>query len=634
MSSRLNFFHKQAVTEAELDLAFELLEKADRDLASDIGIYGIVSGADPVPHSPVPDLTIDLTAPGRSYDHLGQRIFFGTDQRVDCSIDYTGIPTQVSSSGNERWLGIFLRFDRLLSDPRTDGNSQQVYFRQDESFQIRVRQSPEGPIGSAPKVPLVENELLVCDIRRTAGQTQLFEVDIDQSRRQAFIFAKGDAVEIASALWTAIQPAVATVQAAFDSVDDILASHLNGSNHRHSAGQVDYTPHGFVDANTVQGAVDELVDDLASTDPGSSGASLVGSDAVADAPNALPPGSIHSQLIQVLNWLNTHISASSGAHNASAIAAVAHNYISGASVQAQLQEIVNDLQSQDSSLGAAQVGDAAISGSPDSLSAGTVRDQLSDLLAAINTHQNASTDAHPASAVSVADTAEDLDAADAEGALAEILGALKMGHYLGNETNAGNHRAIEQPIFGGFRSLLWDSRGVGNSRARFRVHADSQSIWFTVNAFWNGGAWEKDNPTTYAGGFHFSRSAFEFVHHHGTSDSTFAAWDRFWRLRMGATTNSGFEAYGTIQEIGRLGMAASNPYTESRWIIAGGAVTFRSRLPSTPSSITFSEDMVSFNFSGTPEVRVADRDGFAFHTLQWVSPNLSFYWYGRYTAIA
>ncbi|MDJ0766542.1 MAG: hypothetical protein QNJ97_26445 [Myxococcota bacterium] len=633
MADRCDFYFRQKVTEAELDLAFELLEKADRDLASDIGIYGIVSGADPMPHSPVPDLTIDLAAPGRAYDHLGQRIFFGTDQRVDCSIDYTGIPTQVSTAGNERWLGVFLRFDRLLSDPRTDGNSQQVYFRRDESFQIRVRQSPEGPIGSAPRVPLVEDELLICDIRRIAGQTQLLEVDIDTSRRQAFIFARGDAVEVASALWNTIQPAVATVQAAFDSVDDILTGHLDGSNHRHSADQVDYTPHGFVAANTVQDAVDELIDDLASTDTGSSGASLVGSDAVADTPNALPAGSTHGQLAQVLNWLNTHISASSGAHNASAIAAAAHNHISGVSVQAQLQEIVDDLQSQDSSLGAAQVGDAAISGSPNSLSAGTVRDQLTDLLAAINAHQNASTDAHPASAVSVADAADDLDAINVEGALAEILGALRDGHYLGNENNAGNHRVIEQPTLGGFRPLLWDSRGV-DTRARFRVHADSQSIWFTVNAFWNGGAWEKDNASTYAGEFRFSRYTFEFVHHHGTSDPTFAAWDRFWRLRMSATTNSGFEAYGTIQEIGRLGMEASNSGADSQWIIAGGAVTFRSRFPSTPSSITFSEDQASSNFSGTPNVHVADRDGFAFHTPQWISAGSSFYWWGRYTAIA
>ena len=128
MADRTDFHFRQKVTEAELDLAFELLEKADRNLAADIGVYGIISGAEPTPHSPVPDLTIDLTAPGRAYDNLGQRIFFGTGQVVDCAVDFAGIPTEVPSAGQERWLGIFLKFDRLLSDPRTDGNSQQVFF--------------------------------------------------------------------------------------------------------------------------------------------------------------------------------------------------------------------------------------------------------------------------------------------------------------------------------------------------------------------------------------------------------------------------------------------------------------------------------------------------------------------------
>ncbi len=63
MADRVDFYFRQRVTEAELDLAFALLEKADRDLAADLNIYGIVAGAVPAPHSPVPDLTVDLTAP-------------------------------------------------------------------------------------------------------------------------------------------------------------------------------------------------------------------------------------------------------------------------------------------------------------------------------------------------------------------------------------------------------------------------------------------------------------------------------------------------------------------------------------------------------------------------------------------
>ena len=226
MADRVDFYFRQRVTEAELDLAFALLEKADRDLAADLNIYGIVSGAVPAPHSPVPDLTVDLTAPARAYDNLGQRMFFGTGQTVDCAVDLVGIPTDVATVGNERWLGIFLRFKRQLSDPRTDGNSQQVFFRRDESFELVVRQAPEGAIGVAPKPALQADELLLCDVRRRPGQTQILVADLDTSRRQAFIFAQGTSVAVTTGTWSILQPLAATVQAAFDEADAELRDHF------------------------------------------------------------------------------------------------------------------------------------------------------------------------------------------------------------------------------------------------------------------------------------------------------------------------------------------------------------------------------------------------------------------------
>ena len=400
MADRTDFHFRQKVTEAELDLAFELLELADRNLAADIGVYGIISGAEPTPHSPVPDLTVDLTAPGRAYDNLGQRIFFGTGQVVDCSVDHAGLPTEVPVAGQERWLGVFLRFDRLLSDPRTDGNSQQVFFRRDESFEIVVRQGPTAALGAAPKVPLEDDELLVCDVHRTNGQGQILAPDIDTSRRQSFIFAEAEAVEIVSGLWNILEPAVNTVQAALDEIDAELNGHFTGAARRHPAGDIDYSPHGFVASATVQAALDELIDDLSATAAGEPGAKRVGADAVAGAPNALPAGNVDGQLSQLLAWLNAHLSAAAGAHNASAIAAQAHNHISGASVQAQLQEIVDDLQSTNSALGASQVGNAAIADAPKSLSSGTVRAQLIALLDHLNDHLNDAVGAHAATAIS------------------------------------------------------------------------------------------------------------------------------------------------------------------------------------------------------------------------------------------
>jgi len=633
MAGRTDYFFRQKVTEAELDLAFELLELADRNLAADIGVYGIISGAEPAPHSPVPNLTVDLTAPARAYDNLGQRIFFGTGQVVDCSVDLTGIPTEVPVAGQERWLGLFLRFDRLLSDPRTDGNSQQVFFRRDESFEVVVRQGPLGPVGGASKVPLMPDELLVCDVLRKNGQTQILAPDIDVSRRQAFIFAQGDAVEIVSGLWSILAPAVNTVQAALDEVDAELAGHFGGSARRHPASDIDYTPHGFVAAGDVQAAIDEVVDDLSSSTAGNPGAQRVGADAVGGTPHALTASNVDSHLSQILGWLNAHLAATSGAHNASAIAAAVHSYIAGTTVQAQLQEIVSDLALQTAgSAGASRVGADAVSGSPSSLAAGTVDSQLADLLEDINDHVSDASDAHDASAISVVDSGGNLTASNVETALAEIVDAFEGDHYRGNEGSAGQHRAIHQPDFGSGRVLLWEAHGNGSLSGRLRVYADSDTVWFTINAAWNGSAWERDSTSYFAGGMRFSRGDFVLFHENSFA-ATFTDWTRTWTLPMSATVNSAFEMTGSTREVGRLGYESHNTYNATRNMAVGGANTFRSRFPATPSSITFSETS-SYNTDGPPSLWDADRDGFGFFDYVNVAANSTLYWFGTYTAVA
>ena len=634
MSSRLDFFFRQRVTEAELDLAFALLEQADRDLAADLNIYGIISGAVPAPHSPVPDLTVDLTAPGRAYDNLGQRMFFGTGQTVDCAVDLVGIPTDVATVGNERWLGIFLRFKRQLSDPRTDGNSQQVFFRRDESFELVVRQAPEGAIGVAPKPALQADELLVCDVRRRPGQTQILATDIDTSRRQAFIFAQGTSVAVTTGTWSILQPLAATVQAAFDEADAELRDHFTAVARRHAATAIDYAPHGFVGAGNVQAAVDELIDDLATGAVGSSGASRVGVDAAAGAPNALPAGSVKSQLAQLLGFLNTHVSAPTGAHNAAAIAATPHNNVAGTNVQAQLQEIVTDLIATGASApGVGLVGVDAIAGAPTAIAAGTLRAALVTLLGGLNGHVNQASGAHAASAVSVADSGNNLNAANVEAALAEILDAVEGDHFRGNEANAGQHRAIRQPPLGGTKALILDSNASGAAATHLRIYADGSSVWFTLNASWDGAQWVRDSGGTFCGAFRFARNEIEFLHEDSFA-ATFTTWTRTWRLPMSSTVNSAFELTGTVREVGRVGMEWSNADSATRTLAGGGSVTFRNRFPTTPSSITFSALNTSSGFSGSPSSYFADRDGFGVFSYQTMASLSTVWWFGTYTAIA
>jgi hypothetical protein len=279
-----------------------------------------------------------------------------------------------------------------------------------------------------------------------------------------------------------------------------------------------------------------------------------------------------------------------GAHNASAIAAAAHAYISGVNVQSQLQEIVTDL--------------AAITAG-----------------------------ASGASRVGIADAGGNLSAGDVEAALAELADALEGDHFRGNESNAGQHRAIRQPNLGGTKALLWDSLGNGGTGTRLRVYADTDSVWLTLNASWNGSAWARDNTGYYSGGFRFSRLEFEIFHELSFA-ATFTTWSRTWRLPISSTTNSAFELTGSVQEVGRLGMEWSNSDTATRTIAGGGSVTFRNRFPVTPSSITFSVLNANSGFSGSPTSYFADRDGFGFYSYQTIAALGTAWWFGTYTAVA
>jgi hypothetical protein len=424
------------------------------------------------------------------------------------------------------------------------------------------------------------------------------------------------------------------VQATLDDIDAEVTDHFSGAARRHPASDIDIAAHGFITATDVQGAVHELVDGLSSTRPGDPGAQKVGADAVPGAPHALPAGNVDGQLSTVLAWLNEHVGAAARAHNASAIAAAAHGYIAGTSVQAQLQEIVDGLGSQASgAAGASRIGATAVAGHPSALAAGTVHTQIGSLLAGLNDHLTGASAVHAASAISVENASGDLSASDVQGALTELLDAFQKDHFRGNELDSGFHRTIRQPNLGGTKALLWDSAGIGGPAGRLRVYADESSIWFTLNASWNGIQWVRDSTNYFCGGFRFSRNEVELIQEDSYA-AAFTQWTRTWMLPMSGPTNSAFETSGTIQEIGRIGMEATNTFDAARAMALGGSTNFRSRFPAPPSSVTFRPIDTSRGWSGTPSPYAIDRDGFGYHGYQTVPANTTVWWFGTYTAIA
>ena len=314
--------------------------------------------------------------------------------------------------------------------------------------------------------------------------------------------------------------------------------------------------------------------------------------------------------------------------------ATAHNNIAGINVQSQLQEIVTDLLATGASApGAGLVGVDAIAGAPTAIGAGTLRAALVTLLGGLNGHVNQAAGAHAASAISVADAGNNLNAVNVETSLAEILDAVEGDHFRGNEANPGQHRTIRQPALGGSKALILDSNASGTAPTHLRIYADSDSVWFTLNASWNGAGWTRDSTLYNSAAFRFGRNSLEFLHDFN-NEATFTTWDRSWNLPMSSTTNSAFELTGSVQEIGRLGMEYSNADNATRTLAGGGATNFRNRFPASPSSITFSSLSQSSGFTGNPSTFTVDRDGFGYFSYQSIPGFGTVWWFGTYTAVA
>ncbi len=486
MADRLDYYFRQRVTEAELDLGFAQLEQADHDLAADLGFVGVLANAVISQHAPVPDLTVDVSGPGAALDPQGQRIFFSALQRVSLAQDENGVSTAPSGAGLEKVVALFVRFERALSDPRVDGNSLTVFFRRDESFRFVVAQGGEAPAGEAIPPPLRSDAILLADITRTFEQTQILNANISTARRQDAFVAVGSPRSLRRGR---------TLEALVDLLS-FYNAHATGTADRHAASAIDYAGGGpWADGTqnpsaTVEAQLDKLIADLSAT----AGALRVGAGATASSPNSLADGSVKSQLDALLGFLNAHLKQAAGAHIASAISyAGGSAWADGAAnpsttVEAQLDKLISDLAGASgadklgatvasrwadgtgleasrvktaleeiisalaASNGAPKVGAAGTAGSPHSLAAGSVKSQLDSLLHALNNHLNTASAAHAASAISYggAGTWKDATAvssANVEAAIDEVVsdlaadaGASRIGTaarsaWLGGRTN-------------------------------------------------------------------------------------------------------------------------------------------------------------------------------------------------------
>ena len=181
VADRRNYFHGQVLQEGELDAGFNGLEAADWNLATDLGLVGVAGGGVVTQHSPTPDLTVDVTSV-RAYDQQGRRIEFPSTQTPSLATDSNSVSTAVANGGNSKIVSLFVRFKRDQSDPRTDDNAVPLNFVQDEGFEFVVVQGAEAASPTPPA--LLSDGILLADVTRTFGQTQIVNGDISTARRQ------------------------------------------------------------------------------------------------------------------------------------------------------------------------------------------------------------------------------------------------------------------------------------------------------------------------------------------------------------------------------------------------------------------------------------------------------------------
>lgn len=259
MSNRVDYYFRQRVSESELDLGFTYLEQALWNKAIDADYFGAAIGLLIAPQGS-PNLTVTASA-GSAYDQAGRRINLPTTQNVNCAADVNGVSTAVAGGGNEKWVSIFAGFTRLITDPRTDGNSLTVYFERAESFELRVVQGAESAIGVASRPVLDGARILLADVRLVNGQTSIVAGDISITRRQDRFVYLGALSSLRAGTSKAAAIALATK---YD-------NHIGGLADKHAATQLDYAGGPtWADAVTnpatsVEAQLDKIITDLRST---------------------------------------------------------------------------------------------------------------------------------------------------------------------------------------------------------------------------------------------------------------------------------------------------------------------------------------------------------------------------------
>lgn len=284
MANRRDYFTDQLVSQSELDAGFAGLESADWAQFADLALKGVVTGLGVAQHSPTADLTVDV-AIGVSYDKLGKRMSVPSLQVVNLGVDSNSVSTAVVNAGQSKIVSLFLRFKRSLTDQRTDGLGATVFHIQDESFEFFIEQGAEAVSPTPPA--LRSDSILLADITRTFGQTQILTVNISATRKEDMFKLSAGAIAINTG----------TPVSAMQSLLTELNNHVTGASNVHPASAIAYGGGAnFADgATNPASSVEVVIDNILTSLGGSTGSQKVG---FASSGN-LATGTVRSALLEL-----------------------------------------------------------------------------------------------------------------------------------------------------------------------------------------------------------------------------------------------------------------------------------------------------------------------------------------------
>lgn len=589
MSGRLNYFFKQKVTEAELDLGFSLLEQADRALTVDNLLVGVTTAGTVSQKAGTPNISVDVAA-GTVYDKLGQRIAWGATQNINLAVDENNVSTTVTINGQFKKLGLFAKFKRNLTDPRTDGNSNTVYFNEAESFEFIVRQSAQS--ASPSPVALDATYILLADITRSFNQTQIFNADISTSRREDAIVATAGAFTVRAG----------TPRGGVQGLLTELNNHVTGVGGIHPATAISFNNAGIVWHNsealtsaTVQAMLQEIVDDLRVATP-TSGAHRVGFEG-ANATWRDGTSLVNSSIQTAIDTIITTLAATAGVPGAKKVGfePSQSTWLDGqtiidTSIQDAIDSIPDFLAVNTGFFpGALKIGARASSGSE--LATGSVDSQLQELATEWGRLVRANT-----------------------------WTAAQTFNGASGDTNAALITTAAATDF----KLLW-SIACGTLTVRF-YSTSSEIFVITRNAYWTGTQWNRDtalNSARWDFGFQFQTK------YHPTASAV--PWnDNAWESTMTYALDTGeVTGDGLVEQRSYVG---TEGYSNGSSNI-GGATNYRRKFASTPASVTYTGPLTDDNITGGPFTVSSSGSVYGHGFFVQVGAAGQAYWFGRSNSI-